>query len=345
MQRGITMNIQKKFEIFHKNIKVETDELRDKRDILTNKIKSSLNDAGHPACEVINQGSYIYGVGIKPSSQQEYDIDVGLVFPILSQEHKPQEVRSWVFNAIQNHTSNVEDRGPCIRVRYAAGYHVDLVVYAQHLDNQNIENFQLARKDGTWSLSEPKKLKQYISEARQKFIATKDNSGSDQIQRVTRYLKRWNDLDIPKDSPEKPSGLATLLLVIHSLPSPVLNTDGSSDDLAALIQISRSIALNAGRIIITKPVQQYEDVYKKLDDKAMTRFKQRHTFLLSDLESVQLASESDATNILIKQFGSDFPASISKDETNNENIKLSAIEDMQKAIPSYKNPAKPWTAL
>lgn len=84
------MSIQALFETFHKKIKVETDELRDKRDILSAKIKSSINKNGHPTPDIINQGSYIYGVGIKPLNDQEYDIDVGFIFPIHAQNHTLQ---------------------------------------------------------------------------------------------------------------------------------------------------------------------------------------------------------------------------------------------------------------
>lgn len=327
------MRFQKMLEIFHKKIKVETEELREKRDILIDKIKSSLKDKGHPIFTIINQGSYIYGVGIKPLSGQEYDIDVGFVFPINSKNFTPNDVRSWVFAAIKNHTNNVEERGPCIRVRYAAGYHIDLVIYAQFCDDSGNDNFQLAKKDNTWSSSEPKRLKDYIDNARQKFSATKDSSGSDQIQRITRYLKRWNDLDIPEDSPSKPSGLATLLLVIKNLPAPMLDSSGTISDIDALISIAQQVCFNMGRIVINKPTQPYEDLYEKLDEKAMTRFKQRFACLLSDLGACKSVNEVDAIELLKKQFGNDFP-----DKENKEFL----IEDIKRAVPTFSNPAKPW---
>ena len=72
------MSIQQYFGRFHKEIKVETDELREKRDILIDKIRASLKKAGTPLPDLLNQGSYIYGVGVKPEGDVEYDIDVGL---------------------------------------------------------------------------------------------------------------------------------------------------------------------------------------------------------------------------------------------------------------------------
>lgn len=335
------MSMQKHFQKFHKAIKVETEELREKRDILVNKIRNSLKDAGHPLPEALNQGSYIYGVGVFPVGDEEYDIDVGLDFPIKSDDYEATTVRKWVYDAIENHTKNVEDRGPCIRVRYAAGYHVDLVVYSRYKDSESVENYQLAYKDNKWSPAEPKKLKEKIQQARVPFSDTKDSSGSDQLQRVTRHLKRWNDLDIPGDSPDKPSGLATLLLVMKHLTAPALDSSGDADDLTALIQIARAVKNTFGRIVVNKPTQQFDDMYSKLNEKAMTRFKDRISSLLSSLEKAESQTDEDACKTLRKQFGDDFPEFMKKSEESSDRSSLAS--DMKAAVPSFSNPSRPWT--
>lgn len=335
------MSMQKHFQKFHKSIKVETDELREKRDILVNKIRNSLKEAGHPLPEALNQGSYIYGVGVFPVGDEEYDIDVGLDFPIKSDDYEATTVRKWVYGAIKDHTNNIEDRGPCIRVRYAAGYHVDLVVYARYKNTESVENYQLAYRDNKWSPAEPKKLKENIQKAREPFADTKDSSGSDQLQRVTRYLKRWNDLDISGDSPDKPSGLATLLLVMKHLTSPALDSSGDADDLAALTRITRAVKNTFGRVVVQKPTQQFEDMYSKLNDKAMTQFKDRIASLLSDLEKAATQTEESACKTLRKQFGDDFPEVVKKSEDSSSD-RSSLANDMKAAIPSFNNPSRPW---
>lgn len=338
------MSMQKHFQKFHKAIKVETEELREKRDILVNKIRNSLKNAKHPLPDALNQGSYIYGVGVFPVGEEEYDIDVGLDFSIKSDDYEATTVRKWVYDAIEDHTNNIEDRGPCIRVRYAAGYHVDLVVYSRFKNSESMENYQLAHKDNKWCPAEPKKLKEVIQKAREPFSNTKDSSGSDQLQRVTRYLKRWNDLDIPGDSPDKPSGLATLLLVMKHLPIPALDSSGDADDLAALIRTARAVKNTFGRIIVNKPTQQFEDLYSKLNDKAMTRFKDRVASLLSDLEKAAVQSEEDACKTLRKQFGNDFPEMLKKSEESSSD-RSALVSDMKAAIPSFNNPSRPWTKM
>ncbi len=331
-------DLQKQFGKFHKEIKVESEELREKRNILFEKIKKSLSENNKPIPEILNQGSYIYGVGIKPVFDEEYDIDVGLDFNIKSSDYKykPEEVRKWVFDAVKNHTKkDVEKKGPCIRVKYQKGFHVDLVCYARHKTDETIEFYQLAHKDGSWEPSDPKKIKDHIKTEREKFKSTKDSSGSDQLQRVVRYLKRWNDLVIPGESDDKPIGLAILLYCIDILQNLFLDHQGNPDDLQALIYLSEK-AKNSNRISAYKPDTQ-EDVFGKISDEGMRmliqRFEKLHDALLEARNSDDL---KNACEIMRKQFGNDFPL-----EENNVDVtdKKSALLS---AISTYKTSFKPY---
>ncbi len=97
-------NLNKEFFKFHTNIKVEEESLRSSRDALVEKIKAKLSEEGRPLPQVINQGSYIYGVGIAPIAELEHDIDVGLEFEVASEGTNAIELRKWVFEAIDGHT-------------------------------------------------------------------------------------------------------------------------------------------------------------------------------------------------------------------------------------------------
>ena len=328
-------NIQKQLEKFHKNIRVESSELREKRDIIEKKIKKSLFEDNKPIPKLLNQGSYIYGVGIKPASGEDYDIDVGLDFNIKSSDYNAEEVRKWVYDAIKNHTDEVQSKGPCIRVIYQMGYHVDLVCYARYKDNDLTENFQLAHKNGSWIASDPKKIKDHIQKAREIFQDTKDSSGSDQLQRVVRYLKRWNDLAIPGESDDKPIGLAILLYCIEALQAPVCDSQGNSDDLQALVYIAEE-AKNSSKISANKP-DTGKDVFDKISVKGMEelieKFKKLHEALLNARSSDDL---KDTCAIMREQFGNDFPL-----EENNEN-KDKKKDFLLSAVPSYTTSFKPY---
>jgi hypothetical protein len=347
MRRFSMANIQKQFLDFHGKIKVDPDELREKRDILLEKIKKSLKEKDRPIPELINQGSYIYGVGIKPVSEDlEYDIDVGLAFPIKSQDYSAKEVKDWVYEAVKGHTNSVKDKGPCIRVRYAKGFHVDLVCYAKYKSDESKEEYQLAHKDNTWKPSEPKKLKQYVNDAREKFSDTKLNNGSDQLQRVVRYLKRWNDVAITEESDDKPIGLAMLLFVIDKLDSPKYDSRGEMSDLEALISVSYAAKICLGRITTYKPTPEYEDVFGKLSEGAMHAFKERFSDLYNALVKAKNESDSSkACDFMRKYFGDDFPTcqvnkSLEGISEEKRTVLLSAfIADKDKS----KNHSKPWS--
>lgn len=339
-------NIQKQFLDFHGKIKVDPEELREKRDILLNKIEKSLKEKELPIPELINQGSYIYGVGIKPVSEDlEYDIDVGLAFPIKSEEYDARVVKGWVYDAVKKHTNEVQDKGPCIRVRYAKGYHVDLVCYAKYKSDKSIEEYQLAHKDNTWKPTDPKGLKQYIKDARGGFSDTKVNNGADQLQRVVRYLKRWNDVAIPVESDDKPIGLAMLLFVIQKLISPKYIC-GEISDLESLISVSSAAKNCFGRIVAHKPTPEYEDVFGKLNEDAMEAFKERFSSLYDDLVKAKNESDSSiACDLVKKHFGNDFP-------TCEVNSSLDGISEEKRAAllsgfiaikNKSKNPSKPWS--
>ena len=327
-------NIQKQLEGFHKNIKVESNELREKRDIIVDKIKKSLSEDNKPIPSLLNQGSYIYGVGIKPVSGEDYDIDVGLDFNIKSSDYDAEEVRKWVYNAIKKHTDEVQNKGPCIRVIYQMGYHVDLVCYARY-KNDDFENFQLAHKNNSWIASDPKKIKDYIQKAREIFKGTKDCSGSDQLQRVVRYFKRWNDLIIPGESDDKPIGLAILLYCIKVFPVSACDSQGNSDDLQALIHITEK-AKTSNEISADKP-DTGEDVFGKISKKGMEelieKFRKLHEALLDARNSDNL---HDACEIMREQFGNDFP--LEENDRNKDKKKASLLS----AVPSYTTPFKPY---
>ena len=300
--------MQKQFEKFHRKIKIESGELREKRETLFKKIKDELYEKDIPVPEILNQGSYIYGVGIKPfSKEQEYDIDVGLVFNIKSDDYSAKEVRKWVYEAVKNHTQNVKEKGPCIRVRYQAGFHVDLVVYARYKESEDVENFQLAHKDNSWRNTDPKGLKEYIRHRREAFKDSKDSSGSDQLQRVTRYLKRWNDKSLPDGAREKPTGISILFLVMRCLPEPVWDSPGDPDDLEALTRVAEWTQ-NSSRISIDKPTPEYEDLFGNISDEDMAELKNRFSSLCISLEKAKEENDSEkACEIIQEELGKDFP--------------------------------------
>ena len=88
------VNLQSEFEEFHENIKLkEFDEnsiLREKRDILLDKLKKNISEEA-ASYTTFNQGSYAMGTGIK-HEDGDYDIYVGIRFDIIKIKEQISEL-------------------------------------------------------------------------------------------------------------------------------------------------------------------------------------------------------------------------------------------------------------
>ena len=80
-------DVQKQFEEFHEKIRVDYETLREKRDIVLNRLGKHLKENKRPGFDEILQGSYAMGMGIAPIDELEYDMDVGLRFQISDRDH------------------------------------------------------------------------------------------------------------------------------------------------------------------------------------------------------------------------------------------------------------------
>lgn len=348
-------DLQSHLELFHNRIRVSTEPLTEKRDIILDIIRNYLRENSLPGFELINQGSYIYGVGVKPLGENEYDIDVGLAFNITTKDYPDASiVRKWVLAAIDGHTNKVLDRKPCIRVHYAQGFHVDLVIYAKYKDSDETDNFQLGYKDGSWKDADPKKLKEYVNNAKDQFKETKVDGEANQLQRVVRYFKRWNDILNPVEDEDKPTGISLLLLAIKDL-SPTLKDDQSEpDDLYAMISFLEKVipVFSFQRIIVNKPTPQYEDVFARISATGMSELLDRLKTLKNKLIK---ARETDDVTIACSElrtiFGDDFPKSekVTKAEVADSvrldstyvptSVKLEALKRVASQTPVS---TKPW---
>lgn len=305
-------DVQALFERFHQNIRTYyeiNDTLREKKEIIVRRVKAHLAKNNRPGCQEYLQGSYKMKVGICALDGAEFDIDVGLRFSFDESKYTAKEVRDWVFEAVDGHTESVDPKGPCIRVTYKDGFHVDLVSYAWWDDALGIEQHRLAHRDDGWKPADPPRLVRWVKDARVPFADAKDTATqTDQFRRVVRYLKRWNDRAIRGESPDKPSGLALVLLAAKHLPSPAITWTGAVDDRLAVERVARAAAATLGRITALKPTPEYEDMFGRLTDQAMEDFKARFGALRDALVDAGNATDPQvACKRLRDVFGGDFP--------------------------------------
>ena len=304
-------NVQKYFEQFHGRIRVDyemSSTLREKRDIILNRIRKHLAEKGRPGFKEMLQGSYKMKTGVIPIANLEYDIDVGLRFFFHEDDHEAKTVRRWVFEAVDGHTEKVEDRGPCIRVTYKNGYHVDLVIYACWEDESGTEQYRLAHKTKGWRPADPVGLLEFVRAARHPYEGTEDGATkTDQFRRCVRYQRRWIDEEIPIESRSKPTGLAFVLLSIEKL-QPKWSWTGQPDDRGALEALAVSAANHVGRLVAQKPTPEYEDMFARLSNDEMVALKVRYGVMAQALRAADEAVDPvEACRILQEVFGDDFP--------------------------------------
>lgn len=237
------ITLQTTFIRFHEEIKLIDNEenkvLREKRDILLDKLKDKITDEA-ASYTYFNQGSYAMHTGIVPTDG-DFDIDVGIEFSIDKDDYPdPIEVKKWVKDALAGHTKSVEMKQPCVTVQYQRDneplYHVDFAIYAA---NNSDGKMYLARgkefsseENRYWEESEPHRL---ICLVRDRF------SGEDaqQFRRTIRYLKKWKTEKFSATGHSAPTGIALTMLAYNLFsPNYMVDTFDSAsrqyNDFAAL---------------------------------------------------------------------------------------------------------------
>jgi hypothetical protein len=107
----------------------ENDILREKRDILIDKLRGRFKEMfeNPPTFTEFNKGGYAMNLGIKPLNC-DFDIDVGLEFQINKNDYlDPVEVKQWVYEAL-GHRRCQNKKALCCRTissKQRAAYHVD----------------------------------------------------------------------------------------------------------------------------------------------------------------------------------------------------------------------------
>jgi len=319
-------DVQKHFESFHETIKLkqfdENQTLRDKRDIVLNKLKTRLKtifeEKGEPVptYQAFDQGSYKMGTGVIPLDS-DYDIDVGVSFNVSKDDYPdPVEVKEWVYDALNGHTKKVDMRRPCVTVFYQKGdepqYHVDLAIYSDESCNADGKKYLAKGKlnssddNKSWEVSDPKGLADTVGNK---------YSGDDKkhFVRIIRYLKRWKDHNFSSNGNAAPIGIG-LTISAYKWFSPNKTTDivantTKYNDLQATRGVVSGMLNNFGdRLRVYLPVEPYSELFDKMTDNQMTNLKGKLESLLEALDSaIGEVDPVKACETLKKVFGDDFP--------------------------------------
>lgn len=309
--------VQKQFEEFHSNIKLDDDDekakLREKRETLLKALDANLA-ADVPTYENFNQGSYSMHTGVVPLDRN-YDIDVGLIFDCNQDAYPdPVALKKKIRDALNTHGRTVSIRRPCVTVNYMRGdeidYHVDLAIYAKRDDGlldlaKGKENSEASKR--VWEVSDPKKLTEIICKA------FTDSDDLAQYRRCIRYLKRWRHVQFSSGAPLS----IALTLAAQKWFKPYMETSGKPSDLLAMLDWTKAMLGQFqytfteegfhSRLKVELPVAPYVDLMDWMSKTQMGTFEAKLKSLRDALQSAYDEDlPEDACKLLNKQFGDDF---------------------------------------
>ncbi|EYF05350.1 cyclic GMP-AMP synthase DncV-like nucleotidyltransferase [Chondromyces apiculatus] len=327
--------VQKYFDQFDQTIKLRNHHeyavLAEKRKNILNRLNEGIAQqrkagAPIPAYRPFNQGSYDIGTGVKPipGSGGEYDIDVGIEFDVARDAHPSVAVKTWVLNAVAEHTSSVEMRTSCVTVTYMESgkpkYHVDLAVYSSAARNPDRRMYlargkpHASKEAQTWDLSAPEALTDLLND---RFTGDQGN----QFRQAVRALKRWKDHRFPAQGHMAPRGIALAVAVFHWF-SPMFTYEQGAprhDILTALVRFVETLLSQfrhgvdakgqaSTRLQVCCPAEPHDDLCCRMSAEQMKQFHARLETLLSALRAAQTAPDAKtACETLRKEFGNDFP--------------------------------------
>jgi hypothetical protein len=316
------MSLQSAFEKFNDKIRTDFDvkkELKDKRDILLNKLR---DDDELSSFTEFNQGSYAMYTGIEPEDGQEYDIDVALIFSANKDDYEPMKIKERIYNILKHHTDyGAEIKKPCVTVTYKrdgeAAFHVDLVTYLYQKKDDTNSQLYMAKGDNEdknsqkWERADPKGLVNYIKDG---VVVGKKR---EQFRRIVRYLKKWKNRRFTNTRHANPPSIGITLIAMDNF------TFYEENDLEALIGVVNHIreqftwvgrsdtGRDLYRIYFYLPdslkFECNSDVFSKMNDFQMTDFKDKTQKLYDDLiEARDEVDEQEQYKKLNKIFGDDF---------------------------------------
>lgn len=288
------------FREFDERIKLSKSKkksLRISRDSLRGKIRDKFKDEGYDV-KFCWQGSFAMNTIITPKDG-DYDIDDGIYIQTDSEpEESTTTLHRWIVEAAENHTNQPPtDKNACVRVHFADGHHIDLVLY--HMKESD-EHPRLAHKRDGWIVSDPKEFMHW-------FNAQCDESG--QLKRIVRYFKAWAD-DLRGDMP---CGLVFTILATNNMVS------NERDDIAFL-ETMRIIqdSLNSSFVCYRPTTPSDEDLFADYSETRKNYFLDRlSSFVRSGEQALEEVNQKDACPKWKRHFGQRFPCDMAEDRLEN----------------------------
>lgn len=324
------MSLQAQYRKFFKKIALtrESDqyrEVREKDDMITEKVTVAFSEAGYTVEETFIQGSLATHTGVIPIDG-DYDIDRAIVISSDGAPKDPVDAKKLLRDVLIEHGFKTPRiKNPCVTADYRAkNLHIDFPIYRKTW----FSGLQLAwGKENSnpevksWNDADPKGLIEWITSDtdHQAFFGTLSKDERSQFYRLVRAAKRWRDTVFAGEATRKKVYSVALTIMIREcfLPSIDSETTAVNDHASLLSTIEKILEPNRyfkdmgqGKfsVAVHLPVSPNNNLYPSLDTAFGTTFRNKLAKLRDKLLA---ASEGDSLEdqckILATQFGEDFP--------------------------------------
>ncbi|MEP4548458.1 MAG: cyclic GMP-AMP synthase DncV-like nucleotidyltransferase [Saccharospirillum sp.] len=227
-------NMHNELNVFyqdHVRLKDEIERLRELRNTNLTRLTDGLNEMGHATfVKNLLQGSIAMHTANK-STNNDYDIDIAVIFEESDLPATPLEARKRVAEAISRKASGFskdpEARTNAVTVWYAAGYHVDIAIYRRREDW--LGNEILEHAGASWTKRDPKEVTRWFTreverQSPSKNIFSTPLVSSGQMRRIVRWIKAFTK---GREGWNLPGGF-----IISALVAECYQADNDRDDIA-----------------------------------------------------------------------------------------------------------------
>jgi hypothetical protein len=255
------------------------------------------------------QGSYAMLTMVQ-HDDNHYDIDDGVYFEKTDLDGKrggemsALDARKMVRDAVDDDSFKTppEVRNNCVRILYAAGYHVDMPVYRRRKETdaagQETEVYELASSD--WKRSDARLVTDWFNNENKTKSPDEDNGR--QLRRVTRLIKMY------AQSRDSWRGLIASGFAITALVVECYKSNAQREDLAlreTMRAIRDRLEINT---VIKHPTTPGENISKGDSDPKVQFLKEKLTKALENLAVLDEAgcSRTKALGAWDKMYATDF---------------------------------------
>jgi hypothetical protein len=277
------------------------------RDNLRRKIRKYFSEE-HPDYKPLFyiQGSYKMGTMIR-TKDDTCDMDDGVYFVDNPDGVTCTTLQTWVKNAVDGTTDDIQHRKKCITVNYKADYNIDLPVYL--FDKDTDAHPFLAIKNSDWREDDPKEMVTAFNDAK--------NTTGQQLSKIVRYLKAWCDYKRQK----MPSGLAMTILAMNDIQT------NDRDDVSmkfTLIEIEKTLKKKFECIV---PATPKDDIFADYDKTREQNFMDNLASFIADAKKAvdEEKNQLKASRLWQKHLGDRFPDGEDKDEESVSAKSVAAV--------------------